>query len=68
MSRKGFQYPYPLVSKTQAELGKEVDIVGNAYQNAGWIEVDTIPADGFPTHIVFEWQNDGLPVYPTITL
>lgn len=68
MSHKGFRYPYPLISKSQAEIGKEVNVVGNAYQNAGWMEVDFIPAEGLPTHIIFEWQLDGPPVYPCINL
>ena len=68
MSHKGIKFPYPLVSRTQADLGKEIDAVGNAYQNAGWKEVDVIPAEGFPTHIVFEWQQDRPPFYPSVSL
>lgn len=68
MSNKGHIYQYPIASKSQFDLGKEVNIVGNAFQNAGWKEVDFIPATGFPTHIVFEWQKDGPPIYPYISL
>lgn len=67
MSHKGFRYAYPLESSGQASLGKEIDRVGNAYQLAGWIEVDYIPKDGIPTHIIFEWQQEGIPVYPDVS-
>lgn len=66
MSRKGFRYAYPLKSTNEAMLGQELDKVGNAYQDAGWIEVDFLPEEGFPTHVVFEWQNDGPPIYPSV--
>ena len=62
MSRKGFRYTYELQSSSPAELGK----VGDAYQNAGWIEVDFIPEKGIPTHVIFEWTLDRLPVYPEV--
>lgn len=62
MSRKGFRYTYKLQSNSPAELGK----VGDAYQNAGWIEVDFLPESGPPTHVIFEWQNDGPPIYPSV--
>lgn len=66
MSHKGFRYAYPIKSGNQASLGKEMDLVGNAYELAGWREVDFIPEEGFPTHIVFEWQHDGIPIYPSV--
>lgn len=66
MSRNGFLYHYPIASKSQLNLGKEIEIVGNAFQYAGWKEVDILPATGFPTHIVFEWQKDGPPIFPNI--
>lgn len=66
MSHKGFRYAYPVFSKSQLQLGKEIDIIGTAFQNAGWIEVDFIPESGLPTYIIFEWQHDSPPVYPAV--
>lgn len=66
MPNKGFRYYYPITSKSQLALGKELDAVGNAYQNAGWIEVGFVPESGFPTHVIFEWQFDRPPIYPNV--
>ena len=68
MSYKGTRFNYSIQSKFESDLGKEIDIVGNAFQNAGWIEVEIIPEEGFPTDIVFEWQLDSYPVRPSIDL
>lgn len=66
MPYKGYQYRYQIISRTQYELGKEIDAVGSAFQYAGWKEVAVLPATGFPTHIIFEWQYDRPPIYPSI--
>lgn len=64
MSSKGFRYAYTIKSKSMSDLGKELDEVGSAFQNCGWIEVDFLPETGFPTTVIFEWQLDRPPVYP----
>lgn len=66
MSYKGTRYNYSIQSKFQSELGKELDVVGNAFQNTGWIEVEILPEEGFPTNIIFEWQLEGYPIHPSI--
>ena len=66
MSYKGYRVAYSVVSKTQAELAQETEIVGNAFQNAGWREVDFEPDTGIPTKIIFEWLHDEKPVRPYI--
>ena len=66
MSYKGTRFNYSIQSKFQSELGKEIDAVGNAFQNAGWIEVEILPEEGFPTNIIFEWQLDTYPIRPFI--
>ena len=68
MTYKGTRYTYSIVSKGPAKLAEEIDTVGNAFQNAGWIEAEIIPESGFPTHIVFEWTQDGRPIHPVIPL
>lgn len=68
MSHKGFRFAYSIHSQKQADFYRELDIVCTAYQNAGWIEVEFRPAAGQPKEIIFEWQNDGQPVYPVIEL
>lgn len=60
------RYVYEIRSKNEAQLGKEVGIVGDAFQDAGWIECEIVPESGFPTHIVFKWTQDGKPVLPII--
>lgn len=67
MPDKAFRYAYEIQSKTQSALGKELDIIGNAFQNAGWVEVGFIPETGIPTHVIFEWRQEGRPVYPSIS-
>ena len=64
MSHKGFRYHYNVKSKSMSDLGRELDKVGNAFQNCGWIEVDFLPETGFPTTVIFEWQYDCPPRYP----
>lgn len=62
MSCKGFRYNYKLKSK----YPQEYEAVNFAYTNAGWDEVGALPDDGIPTHIVYEWQKDGPPIYPFV--
>lgn len=62
MSLKGHRYAY----KLKTILPQEYEAVNFAYYQAGWKEVDSIPDDGIPTHIIFEWTRDGPPVYPVV--
>ena len=62
MSRKGFRYEYRLSSK----YPQEFEAVTFAYLQAGWKSVGALPAEGLPTHLVFEWQGDGPPIYPFV--
>lgn len=62
MDYKGFLYTYALKSDSPAE----VVAVGEAYQNAGWIEEKFIPDTDPPTHIVFKWTQDGRPRHPEV--
>ena len=66
MSYKGHRYAYHVVSKEPGKLAAEIDAVGNAFQNAGWIECEIIPDSGFPAQIVFAWTLDSKPVIPMI--
>ena len=66
MSYKRIHYTYRIISKGPAELASEIDIVGNAFQDAGWIECKIIPDDGFPAYIIFEWTRDDKPIRPII--
>ncbi len=62
MSKKGFRYEYRLSSV----FPQEYEAVNFAYLQAGWKEVGAIPDEGIPTHIVFEWQKDGPPIFPFV--
>lgn len=62
MSCKGQRYAYPLKSK----YPQEYEAVVFAYTQAGWKEVGAKPEDGIPTHIIFEWQQDGPPYSPDV--
>ena len=62
------RYVYEIKSENEAQLGKEISIIGDAFQDAGWIECEIIPESGFPTHIVFKWTQDGRPILPAIPL
>lgn len=62
MSSKGFRYEYELQSK----YPQEYEAVNFAYLQAGWKEIGALPEEGLPTHIIFEWQNDGTPYYPSV--
>lgn len=68
MSYKGFRMSYSVVSKTQADLARELEIVCTAFQNVGWREVDFEPDTGIPTTVIFEWLLDEKPVRPYINL
>lgn len=69
MSHKGFQFPYRIRSQRLADYYRELDIVCTAYQNAGWMEVEFRPADRqMKEEIIFEWQRDSQPHYPTIDI
>lgn len=61
-SYKGRLYTYALKSASPAEVAA----VGDTFQAAGWIEIDFLPKSGPPTHIIFEWQLDRPPVYPSV--
>lgn len=62
MPRKGTLYNYPLKSIYPQEYEAAVF----AYSQAGWKEVGALPAEGLPTHIIFEWQLDSPPIYPAV--
>lgn len=62
MSCKGRRYAY----KLKTIFPQEYEAVNFAYLQVGWKEVGSIPDDGIPTHIVFEWTRDGPPVYPDV--
>lgn len=62
MSHKGFRYTYQLEGTTLQELIE----VGRAYERYGWKEIGYIPDEGPATHVIFEWQYDGIPVYPRV--
>lgn len=62
MSCKGFKYEYRLDSK----YPQEYEIVCSAYLQVGWEAVGVLPDEGLPTHVVFEWQQDGPPTYPSV--
>lgn len=62
MSCKGFRYVYKLSSI----YPQEYEAVNFAYLQAGWKEIPTLPESGLPTQIVFEWQQDCPPVFPTV--
>lgn len=62
MSHKGFRYTYQLKGSTPQELIE----VGRAYERYGWEEIGYIPDEGPATHVIFEWQYDGIPVYPRV--
>ena len=62
MSCKGFKYEYRLGSK----YPQEYEAVSLAYLQAGWKAVGVLPDEGLPTHVVFEWQQDGPPTYPSV--
>ena len=66
MLHKGIRYTYRVISKGPTQLAAEIDAVGNAFQNAGWIECEIIPETGFPAYIVFEWTQDSKPILPVI--
>lgn len=63
MSWKGYRYEYHLKTAGSA---KEIDMVGNAYQAAGWIEVEIYPDKGPVKVIVFEWLNNSPPCHPIL--
>lgn len=62
MSCKGFKYEY----KLNTRYPQEYEAVNFAYLQAGWREVGALPAEGIPTHIIFEWTKDGPPFYPFV--
>ncbi len=63
MSWKGRRYEYNLKHIGSAE---EINMVGNAYQGAGWIEVGFLPEEGPIKVIIFEWLGDTPPYHPVI--
>lgn len=47
----------------------EVDTVITAYEMVGWKTKEIVlPTEGFPTHIIFIWNNDGPPIHPPIRI
>lgn len=45
----------------------EVEAVLLAYGSCGWKTVEVVlPEEGFPTHIIFEWDKEGIPFYPMV--
>ena len=62
MSRKGFRHKYELSSLQP----QEYEAVVFAYLQAGWVEIEVLPEAGSPKYIVFEWQKDGPPCYPSV--
>lgn len=62
MSCKGFHYEYKLSSI----YPQEYEAVNFAYTQAGWKEIGVLPDEGIPSHIIFEWQHDGPPIYPFV--
>lgn len=62
MSMKGFRYQYPLKSHYPTEY----EAVLFAYTGVGWKEVGFLPDEGFPTHIIFEWEKNTPPLYPSV--
>lgn len=62
MSNKGYRFEYRLTSG----YPHEYEAVSFAYLQAGWKEVSARPEAGLPTHIVFEWQQDGPPIFPVV--
>lgn len=63
MSHKGWIYKYPLESTS----GIEIDRVATTYELAGWKEIGFEPEEGVPTHIIFEWQLESIPLYPGVS-
>lgn len=62
MSCKGFRYKHCMKSDNIMEY-EEVNF---AYTQAGWKEIGAEPENGIPKAIVFEWTEDGPPVYPVV--
>lgn len=62
MSCKGFRYEYKLSSV----YPQEFEAVTFAYLQAGWKTAGILPEVGIPSHIIFEWQKDGPPIYPFV--
>ena len=62
LSCKGFRYEYAMSSHDPQEYLEAVI----AYCHAGWVEITARPPTGVPTHIVFEWPLDRLPIYPRV--
>lgn len=47
----------------------EVDAVITTYEMAGWKTKEIVlPTEGFPTHIIFTWNNNGPPFHPPIRI
>lgn len=62
LSMKGFRYQYHLKSHYPTEY----EAVLFAYSQVGWKEVGFLPDEGFPTHIIFEWEKNTPPLYPAV--
>lgn len=62
MSEPKHRYAYRLTSGHLPEY----EAVVFAYTQAGWVEVAALPESGLPTHIIFEWQKDCPPIYPSV--
>ena len=62
MSCKGFRYEYLLRSNNP----QEYEAVNFAYLSVGWKEIDSLPASGGLTRIIFEWTLDRPPIYPFV--
>ena len=51
----------------QTVNNKTLDIICNRYEMCGWKEIDTLGSINHPTEVIFEWEGEGLPNYPSLS-
>ena len=46
---------------------KTLDKICERYEMCGWKEIDIIGTINHPQEVIFEWNGEGLPIYPSLS-